>query len=372
MPIQSSEIDEIFDISKFSVPFSEKRIRLGMPANVAAHTRELCAGVYLALEDRRARLGAEGRPVEVIWRDDHREDAAAREVARQLADDGVRHVVGHLSASAALGASEVYEDRGVLFLAPGTSHPALTDGDRSHVFRVCGNDVDQAEEIVRKIRRRPQWHRVALIEQEIEYGQILSHHLQSAWARTGDLELPVTKVPREGGLEPDEVQRILDRRPDLIVVAGIHEIAAEVLPTFRRRGYEGDFLLSDDAFTPALVDLAGSAAEGAWVVSLGADPESEAVDRLHECYRRLTGADIGAYFLTSYCATAMLFEALDRHGDDPQVLAEVLRRGAWDGPLGRLRFTERGDVHGVSWELWRVRDGKFELASEKARVTTTS
>src|SRR6516162_3130059 len=75
--------------------------KLGIAANVSAHTNELIGGVVLAVEDA-------GCPVDMQWRDDRRDADTARRVAQTLVEEGVAAVVGHLSASAALGASKIY------------------------------------------------------------------------------------------------------------------------------------------------------------------------------------------------------------------------------------------------------------------------
>jgi len=368
-------IDELFDLELFHRRSRPGGLKIGMPANLGAHTRELCGGVYLAFEDA---AHAAGWPAEVVWLDDHRQADAAERVAREYVRMGVRHVVGHLSASAALAAAPVYAVEGVLFLAPGTSHPELTAGRSGSgtTFRLCGRDDEQGAQLVSWARSRPGGARVALVEQEIEYGQILSRFIRRSWNEHGLKKLVAASCPREGGISHQDMAKLLEEEPRLIIVAGIHEAAAEVLRLARSLGYRGEFLLGDDGFTPNLLQLAGDAAEGAYVLSLECPPGDPRVQGLVERYRRLTGADVGAYFLSSYTAATLLLEALAEAGSqDPGAAAEVLRSRAWQTPVGTLRFSATGEVHGIRWQPWQVVGGRFvplETGSEPARPLTAT
>jgi len=149
--------------------------KLGVTANTAAHTNELIAGVVLAAEDVAV-------PVDMVWRDDHRDAETAQRAAQSFVQERVVAVVGHLSASAALPASKIYAGAGVPFLAPGTTHPAITELGSDCVFRVCGRDDEEAQLIADLIERLPQRKLIGIIEQDIPYGRKLADLVRAALA----------------------------------------------------------------------------------------------------------------------------------------------------------------------------------------------
>jgi ABC-type branched-subunit amino acid transport system substrate-binding protein len=326
--------------------------KLGITANLAAHTNELIGGVILAVQDA-------GAPVELIWRDDQRNEEAARRAARSLVDEAVVAVIGHLSASAALPASEIYADAGVVFLAPGTTHPALTKWPGGCVFRVCGRDDDQAEQIADFIARSPRHGTVGIIEQDIAYGRALADLLRAALRKRNVAHLTFACDGR--GLSPADLARFARAPVDLAAFAGIHEAAAVCCRQFEQIGYRNPVVLGDDGFTPNLLTLAGVSAAGVNVIAPGpAQNHDPAAAELARRYQRLLGVEPGAYFLTSYAATRIVLAGLaasNGHGRD--ALASRLRAQVWHTPAGDLAFDHSGEIQGLGWTVYQVEDGGF-------------
>jgi branched-chain amino acid transport system substrate-binding protein len=324
--------------------------RLGVTANLAAHTNELIGGVVLAVQDA-------NRPAELIWRDDRRNAEAARSAARSLVDEGAVAVVGHLSASAALPASEIYADAGVVFIAPGTTHPDLTRWPGGCVFRLCGRDDDQAELIADFIARSPRQGTVGVIEQDIAYGRKLAELLRAGLVKRDIGHL--TFACEEQGLSPAALAAFARAGVGLAAFAGIHEAAAACCRQLEQINYGNPLVLGDDGFTPNLLVLAGKSAAGVNVIAPGpAQHDNADGAALARRYRRLIGADPGAYFLTSYAATRIVLDAIaGANGRD--VLASRLRAQVWRTPAGDLAFDRSGEVQGLGWTVYRVEDAGF-------------
>jgi branched-chain amino acid transport system substrate-binding protein len=327
-------------------------VKLGVSANLGAHTNELLGGVVLAVQDAAA-------PVELIWRDDRRNAQDAQMAARSLVDQGVVAVIGHLSASAALPASEIYADAGVVFLAPGTTHPALTKWPGGCVFRVCGRDDDQAEVIAGLIARSPPHKVVGVIEQDIAYGRKLADLLRAALSKRAIAHL--TFGCGEEGLSRVDLERFARAATDVAAFAGIHEAAAVCCRQFEQIGYRNRLVLGDDGFTPNLLTLAGTAAGGVTVIAPGpAQNHDAAAAELAHRYQRLLGVEPGAYFLTSYAAARIVLAGLAAgSGRAREVLASRLRAQVWHTPAGDLAFDHGGEVHGLGWTVYQVENGGF-------------
>jgi branched-chain amino acid transport system substrate-binding protein len=358
-------LEEIFDLSRFATTGGEP-LRIGLASNVAPHTRELCGGVYLALQDAGALDGVRRQPVQMVWQDDRREAAAAAAAAQAFEAMGIAVVIGHLSASAAVPAAAVYQRHRSLLLAPGTTHPALTERGYDTVFRVCARDDRQAEAIADWVASEPAWRGdLLLIEQDIEHGAMLAGLIADALQRRGRAAARMT-IPREGPYPAATWRQLQVSPPRLILFAGIHEAAAEVIRGTRAAGYAASFLLGDDSYTPELPALAGAAAEGARGLALGdlGGAGNPRVDAVVARYRQLTGQDIGAYLLTSYAAASILRQAIEAAGSaHPEALAPLLRSRRWDTPLGRIGFHANGDAAAIEWRPWQVHNGSFVPAA---------
>ena len=77
--------------------------------------------------------------MEIVERDDNCAAKEAEEAARALIAQGVALVVGHPCAAAAIAAAKVYAPAGIVFLAPATRNPALTEPRAGPtIFRLGG------------------------------------------------------------------------------------------------------------------------------------------------------------------------------------------------------------------------------------------
>lgn len=350
---------------------ADSGLRIGVSANRGAHTNELIGGTVLAIEDA-------GRPVRIVWREDGRDRETAAAAAEAFVADGIRIIIGHLSASAALGAAPVYRRAGALLLAPGTSHPDLTggpatDGDANHtVLRLCHRDEEQADIIADFIAAQADWRCVAVVRQDIAFGRMLADLITPRLMARG-CEVRTVSADAHGLLDPKAALATLDNGR-VTLISGIHECAAAVMHTLEEAGNQTTVILPDDGLTPNLITLAGRAAERALIfapgpgVDSGGGAEAEPATgpsawrtSLVARFRRLLGMEPGAYFLTTYSAAHILLSTLDALGDrvDPSRIAEFIKSRAWATPLGNLRFDRWGDVRGIGWTVHRVENGQF-------------
>jgi branched-chain amino acid transport system substrate-binding protein len=359
-------IEEVFPVGKLLELSRPGGLRLGVSANVAGHTRELCAAVRLALED-----APPGLNVEVIWRDDERSATGAKATAQYFLTRGVHAVVGHLSASASLAAARAYDGRCVFF-APGTSHPDLVPAGSASVFRVYGRDDDQGRAIVRLLRHLAP-RRVLLLEQDLPYGHALASAVKGSWSLAGT-ELRLLLVPHDAPLRARALEAAAGMSPDVVVFAGIHEVALEVVKRVRE-GKGCRTILGDDGYVAEFLEQGGPAAEGTIIMAVRDDRRPEAPE-LCRRFRELTGRVPGAYFLTSYAAMQILLRAAREAGYRPAEMAEQIGSQSWSTCLGEISFYH-GEVRGMTWTAVRIEaqgfrpseiDGAFTLEREREHV----
>jgi branched-chain amino acid transport system substrate-binding protein len=109
--------------SAFCDPAAEADIRIGiagpMTGPIAWFGEQYLRATELAVENLNADGGVLGQKVELILGDDFCDPDQAGAVARKLAGDGVAFVAGHWCSHSAIPASKVYEETGILMIAPG-------------------------------------------------------------------------------------------------------------------------------------------------------------------------------------------------------------------------------------------------------------
>lgn len=101
-------------------------------------------GAAMAVAELNQGGGVLGEPIELIVADDYCDGEQGVAAARKLIADGVVFVAGHLCSGAAIPASALYEEAGIIMIAPTATNPKLTEQGFRHVFRVVNRDSEQA------------------------------------------------------------------------------------------------------------------------------------------------------------------------------------------------------------------------------------
>ena len=81
-----------------------------------------------------------GEQIELITADDYCDGEQAVAAANKLVADGVVAVFGHQCSGAAIPASKIYADAGILMISNVATNPKLTEQGLANVFRVVGRD----------------------------------------------------------------------------------------------------------------------------------------------------------------------------------------------------------------------------------------
>jgi len=348
-------------------------LRVGVSSNKGKHTNELLLGLVCASEDL-IKLGASLPPIEYIWRDDGRNPQRAASVAAEYCKMGVQYVIGHLSASASLSASKIYQKNKVCFIAPATSHPDLTRNVSLTIFRVCGKDDSQGEFIRHCVNRIVPNAAITIIAQDNAYGLALSAAVSVD--KAGSTHSIVVPEKASARLKAKQLQRIKERSLDYpdqtIVLCGVHEITGQLVRQLREAGIEDVIFVGDDALIHDFTVLCGAYSDNVYVVGLAPVQSKQFVQLradLSSRYINQVGVSPGAYFETSYWSAYILLSTLAEKNSVAcsTEVADAIRSKMWSTSMGDIRFDERGDAHGLKWSLFAIDETTFEPAFSVAQ-----
>lgn len=334
-------------------------VRVGVSGFPGGHTRELCAGCGAAVQ-RWFEMSDARYDVEFVWEQDAFDPATTRQAARRLIEAGCLAVVGHLSSSASLVASELYYQARIPFLAPGSTHPRLTENGFWNVLRVCGRDDELADTLAGVVAGSP-WRKAAIIWQEITYGQTLAALLQEALRKRGRdvaASLPWRAVPAETATLTES---------DMLLFAGTFETSVQLLEQLRAIGYTGALVLGDDAYIAELpLRAAATLTDQTYIVSTAVDRTHPEYQPFYRHYTERAGLEPGAYSAPAYLAMSLLLQALDVLRDDgPAAFVDKARAiaAASTTLLGPVHFTRQGDLAPFPWDVYRIEEGRFVSAA---------
>jgi branched-chain amino acid transport system substrate-binding protein len=317
-------------------------------------------GADMAVRDLNERGGVLGEPVAAVVVDDYCDPGQAVAAAQKLVADGVPFVVGHQCSGAAIPASALYEDAGIILISPAATNPQLTERGLRYIFRTCGRDDLQGAMVGDRIAKEWPGADVAIVHDGQAYGQGIA---EQARRRLGEL-----------GIEPalfDQVQpgqtefagliaAFEARGIDVAFYGGYQAEAGLIVRQAKERLPELDFIVPDGVGSEDFWLIAGAAAEGIPMTSYMAAAQQPAAADVVAVLRAAGAEPVGAE-LYAYAAVQAWAQAVEQaRTTDAADVAEALRRQQFDTVLGKIGFDAKGDVTGFdpfAWYVWT--DGKY-------------
>lgn len=294
--------------------------------------------------------------LEAVPFDDRADPKEAVNVANLIiSDPKIVAVIGHYNSGCAIPAAKVYARGGLPFITPAATNPEVTKQQLSSdwsgpkmVFRVVPTDDVQAPYAADFVFKKLHVSKVSLLQDKTPYGQGLAEEFKKRFVARGG-----TIVSEDGISVGDKdfkalLTRIDSLHPQAIYFGGLYTEAGLILKQMRELGMKETFVSGDGTRTPALWDVAGDAADGAYLTMVGVPVEDmpSAKQFIDDYHKRWTGSgeDLKPYDIYGYEAAQILFDALAKVGADRAKLIEALRRTKHDGIVGTTQFDEKGDT----------------------------
>ncbi len=292
--------------------------------------------------------------------DDRADPKEAVNVANLIiSDPRIVAVVGHYTSGCSIPAAKVYARAPIAMISPGATTPEVTLQQTSPdwigprvVFRDVATDDVQGAAAARFVYSRLGLRRMALVHDKTPYGQGIAEQFQKTFQELGgtvtsfdgisigdrDFKALLTKIKDDSS------------RPQGIYFGGLYTEAGLILVQMRELGMKKNlaFVSDDGAQSPVLYEIAGDAADGAYLTTIGVPVEQlpSARDFLARYKKRWTGAseDIKPFDHFGYEAANIVLDALAKSGPDREKLLAVLPTIRHKGILGETVFDDKGDT----------------------------
>jgi branched-chain amino acid transport system substrate-binding protein len=317
-------------------------------------------GADMAVQDLNDRGGVLGESLVVVLVDDFCDPDQALAAANKLVAEGVPVVVGHQCSGAAIPASSVYEDAGIILISPGATNPRLTERGLRYTFRTSGRDDLQGALVGDYLAKEWPGADVAIVHDGQAYGQGIAEEARS---RLDELGTETTLVERvqPGQTEFCELIASFEANGiDVVFYGGYQAEAGLIVRQAKARLPKLAFVVPD-----------GVASEDFWLIA-GDGAEGIPMTFFMDASRQPAAADVVAAFkaaginpigseLYAYAAVQAWAQAVEHAGTTAAArVAEVLRQEKFDTVLGTIGFDDKGDVTGFdpfAWYVWT--DGKY-------------
>ncbi len=329
-----------------------------------SHFRE---GIQMAVEEINANGGINGRKLNIVCKDDHRDVTQGRLIAQQFADNPeIFAVIGHYNSYVSIPASSIYQLNNLLMLNPASTSPDLTSSNNDLVFRSIPNDALNAKLISRIVQKHGHKN-VAILYEESSYGRGLANpfhkHAQTLNINTKD-RTSYTPGELDSTFFGQLARRWKRLGIDAVIFAGNTNEAGQ----FLRHIHENDFdvpLYTGDATDPTqLWDRVGEHANGIiTLTSFHPDRDDPRAQKFVKAFKKQYGHKPDAWAAQGYDAVYLLAEAI-RRADSAQphdVAKELGRIEDYGGVTGKYSFDSTGDLIGNPMEVVILEDGKLRL-----------
>ena len=343
-----------------------KPMRIGFLGGLTGRVADLGIGgrngVQLAVDDLNAAGGVDGRPIELLSRDDEQNSETARARLSELFDSGVELVVGPMTSSVAAAILPLANERGVPLVSPLAGATEFS-GRKDVFFRVVATSAVSAQQMADAMLKRGLRRLVTVADlRNAVFTQGWVRALAERFVAGGGTTVPGLEFEAAPGLKFLELAaRVADANADAVAIAASATDSSVLVQQVRRLKPDLFIGLSVWAGTEELPQQGGRAIDGV-LVSQFFD-RFNATPRWLDFVARFTkrfGQLPGYAAMNGYDATQMAALALRKAGS-AGLVASLAQIRELDGLQRKLNFDEFGDCLAPTY-LTEIREGRYVAA----------
>jgi branched-chain amino acid transport system substrate-binding protein len=348
-------------------------IRIGVATPLTGHYawsgEQTRAGAVKAVEDLNKGGGILGETVTTVLVDDYCDPDQALAAAHKLVAETVPFVVGHQCSGAAIPASTIYEDAGIILISPAATNPRLTERGLRYAFRTCGRDDLQGAMVADYLAKEWPDAEIAIVHDGQAYGRGIAEEARRRLDELGVATALFEQV-QPGQIEFSDLIATFEARGiDVVFYGGYQAEAGLIVRQAKARLPDLGFVVPDGVGSEDFALIAGDAAEGVpmtYYMDAARQPAAAAV----VAEFRAAGADPIGSELYAYAAVQAWAQAVEEAGTtDAAPVAEALRREQFDTVLGAIGFDAKGDVTGFDPFVWFVWTDRKWVPKDPVKLT---
>ncbi len=349
----------------------QKPIKIGFVGGLTGKISDLGIqgrnGATLAVEDINRQGGIHGRPVRLIAKDDKQDVQTALSVDKQLIDEGVVAIVGHMTTAMSEAALPLINDRKMVMVSPTTSTGKLSGID-DYFLRVINDNRGLTELLADYAAGRLKLRRIVATHDlsNKAYSEGFVAHFRAGFERFGGKVIHSESYV----ISPDSgfkklARAMLAAKPDGLLIVASAIDTAMLCQQVRMAGSSIPILIGGYAQTPDLLSQGGPAVEGVIATEYvnynsTAKPVVEFRNRFRE---RFGGVDPTFAAIFAYDAVMVIKDALSVNPDPGSLKETILRQKTFRGLEGTFGINSYGDAKRTAY-IVTVRNNRFTIIGQ--------
>jgi branched-chain amino acid transport system substrate-binding protein len=330
----------------------------GTRSSIGIQTR---SGAEMAVQEINESGGVNGRPIELIIRDDKGTAEGARAADRILINSGVVAIIGHATSQQTKEALPTTNAARVVLISPTASADDLTTKG-GYFFRVVNGNRTYVSGFARSIYKRHGPLRIAIVydSDNAAYAKSYRELFTSQYESLGGKVISEVAFSSKAKLNFDPLLRkLLAAKPEgLLIIASTYDTAL-IAQRLRIMGSKILLFSSSAAQVLPLIRLGGRAVKGLETVeNYDLNSQSPAFLDVKARYQRTYGEDPTPIALLGYETVEVLAAALKKTDGKREGLREaLLETKDFKGLVDTFSFDNRGGAVRLSYVVI-IRDGK--------------
>lgn len=317
----------------------------GDDASLGLEGRE---GVTLGIDAINEAGGIDGRPVELMVRNDSQNATTAKKAVRELVEAGCVAIIGPMTSSLAKPVAEVAAEEGIAVISPTVSTNEMT-GKADAFFRVYPDNSGAAEELASIVGKRPGVTTISVLYDTSNAAHTVTwmDHFSTAFETTFPGGV-LARVPfaSENAMDFQQLaSRVALGNPNALLILANSRDTGLACQRIRAMGYDGLIATSEWASTEDVIAHGGRSVDGVLFLStFDRDSTSQAyLDVAARCESRY-GHELGFAGVHGYECAQILAEVLKAGKDRGTVLTQLGAPATYDCLQGPLKLDANGDV----------------------------
>jgi branched-chain amino acid transport system substrate-binding protein len=323
-------------------------------------------GAKLAVEEINAAGGTLGQSIQLIVEDNGSKAGETATITRKfISQDKVIAILGDLTSSATMEGAPLAQAAKIPLLTPSATNIAITKiGD--YIFRSCFIDPFTGKIMAKFALDRLQARRAILMtDVKQDYSVGLTDAIRHYFTQSG---VSISNVSYSSGDTDFRTQltEVRTAHPDVVFLPGYYTEAALILLQARQLGITCPFLGGEGWDSPALVKVAGKAADGNYYTDhfSAADPDPK-VQKFVQAYRAKYASLPDALAALWYDGAGLLSQAVQRAGstEAAKVRDALAATRDFDGVTGRISIDENRNAS-KSGVILKIENGETTMVQQ--------
>ena len=320
----------------------------------------------MAVEEVNASGGINGRPVELIVKDDKYDADTAVRVDKELIEEGVVAIIGHMTSSMSIAVLPIINKEKIVLISPTTSTNKLTKID-DYFFRVVAPNLRETEHFADLAFHKMNIKTIAFLYDlsNKTYTQAWYHNFKSRFEKMGGKIIStITYTSGESVNYSAISQSVISADADGIVIVGGAIDTAMICQQLKKKDFNKPILLAGWSQTGELIKHGGSAVEGViFSASFNDQSRNKRYVEFKNRFKDRFGKEPDFAAVYSYEAVQLLINVLKSADDFDDLKPCLLKNNILEGLQGIIEIDRYGDVERKRF-LVKVEKGQFVTSDD--------